>query len=198
MYNQDDIDMIRESVDCRAIAIDLLDLPYRKIGTRYEILCPFHNDRHFGSTVVYETHMCCYACGKSADAIELVRQVLNVSFRDAVQKIAEFAGIKLSDQEQDDQRDVLYISRDDVSLIEMSPKTVKSLFKVNPVCCLDKMIIQAKKWVKKYREIPGTDLYPEASKIVEKRILKLDTLIETLKDAKKTVTDKTEIRIIKM
>lgn len=195
MFEQSTLDAIRDTVDCRAVVLDLLAMPTRRVGKRYEILCPFHHDTHFGSCVVSEGGMKCFACGKYADAISLVQEVEGISFRDSVKKVAEFAGIETHEEVETTDEDEIIIDRADVDLLEMSPKTIRSLFKVNPVVCLDKMSIQAKSWALKYRKIPAEDLYPQAAEIVEARIARLEKLRSELEKSKKTVTEHTRIKI---
>ena len=48
-----------------------------------QIVCPFHDD-HRPSMKLYEQSGYCFACHKHADAIEFVREVMDLSFVEAV------------------------------------------------------------------------------------------------------------------
>lgn len=51
------------------------------------ILCPVHDDRHYGSCVISKDgrRAYCYACGESIDSISLVKQKENLEFVEAVE-----------------------------------------------------------------------------------------------------------------
>lgn len=72
---------------------DLLGLEYQN----GKILCPFHNDTHFGSAYLNKGYFHCFACGESGDYIVLVQKLKNCSFIDAVKTLAEAAGIPFDD-----------------------------------------------------------------------------------------------------
>jgi DNA primase len=70
------------------------DVP-RVTGKRYgrKILCPFHPDTS-PSLSVSEFGFICWACGKTGDAIKLVREEEGLSFADAVARCASITGIE--------------------------------------------------------------------------------------------------------
>lgn len=54
---------------------------------RNSILCPFHNDRHYGSCKINKsgTGAKCYACGKRFSSIDLVMEYEGLAFADALE-----------------------------------------------------------------------------------------------------------------
>lgn len=60
---------------------------YNMTIKKNSILCPFHNDKHFGSCMISKNKQFakCYACGESFDAIKLVREKENMNYVNAVE-----------------------------------------------------------------------------------------------------------------
>lgn len=86
-----DKEAIREASDVFIIAEELgLDVKYK--GNKALILCPFHDDKHFGSCFLTNHGFKCYSCGKSGDIFTLVQGVLDVSFQAALQFVANVCG----------------------------------------------------------------------------------------------------------
>ncbi len=57
----------------------------RQSGRNLVGLCPFHNEKHPSFFVYPETNsFCCYGCWKSGNVINLVKEVYNFSFKEAV------------------------------------------------------------------------------------------------------------------
>ena len=74
-------DIILENVSMQ----DILDKYNIKIY-KNKFCCPFHNDT-VPSAKAYDNSFFCFACGKSGDIIQFVRDYFNLSFRDALRKI---------------------------------------------------------------------------------------------------------------
>jgi len=65
-----------------------------KAGSSYRGLCPFHEERTPSFYVNPEKKFFhCFGCGAGGDVIEFVKKIENVSFIEAVQKVAEICGI---------------------------------------------------------------------------------------------------------
>jgi DNA primase len=60
-----------------------LGVPLKRIGNRFFVYCPFH-DEHTPSCHVFDGGFHCFGCGEHGDAIKFVMQVQGCSFRDAV------------------------------------------------------------------------------------------------------------------
>lgn len=75
----------------------------RRLGLEFyqqKSLCPHHDDHHASLTYnVHRNTVRCFACGFSADAIGLVREVLGVGFREACQWLANESGVILTQSE---------------------------------------------------------------------------------------------------
>lgn len=100
-----------ESVRKVLASTDIVDLvnsyiPLKKAGVNWKGVCPFHNDSHPSMTVspVRQTFKC-FACGEGGDAVSFVRKYENLSFVDAIRKLADRAGIPLIEEQYDPQED---------------------------------------------------------------------------------------------
>lgn len=106
------VDLIRERTDIVELIGQRVKL--RQSGRSFKGLCPFHNEKT-PSFVVYpeSQHFHCFGCGKSGDIFSFVMAIDNLDFRDALQVLAERAGVELrakperKDAEQDRRRERL-------------------------------------------------------------------------------------------
>ncbi|HET6202861.1 MAG TPA: DNA primase [Planctomycetota bacterium] len=82
-------------------ATDLVTLveayaPLRRRGRHLEGLCPFHEERTPSFKVhAEEQFFKCFGCGKGGDCFSFVEEIERVSFREALEMLAERAGIPL-------------------------------------------------------------------------------------------------------
>jgi DNA primase len=92
---QEDIEAVRERADLPKLVSGYLTL--RKAGHDSLVgLCPFHPDKGPSFSVspakgVYY----CFGCGAGGDAIGFLRQIENLTFQEAVERLAEMTGIRL-------------------------------------------------------------------------------------------------------
>lgn len=86
-------DIVRETVSARQYAT-LIGLPVNRNGFAQ---CPFHSGDHTGSMKLYDgtRGFHCFGCGASGDTIELAKRLYNLSFPQAIAKVAQDAGIAL-------------------------------------------------------------------------------------------------------
>lgn len=86
-------DIVRETVNAREYAA-LIGLPINRNGFTQ---CPFHSGDHTGSLRLYDGRRGwhCFGCGASGDVIELAKRYFGLNFPQAIQKVAEDAGIAL-------------------------------------------------------------------------------------------------------
>ncbi|MCB0023648.1 MAG: DNA primase, partial [Caldilinea sp.] len=94
-------DEVRQRVD----VVELISryTPLKRAGSVYKGLCPFHSERT-PSFVVFPhtgTWHCFGACGTGGDVFSFVMQKENLSFREALQMLAQQVGVDLSAGEQD-------------------------------------------------------------------------------------------------
>lgn len=69
-------------------------IPVKRAGPSYKALCPFHNEKSPSFNINPQRQFFhCFGCGKSGDAITFVREYENLTFSDAVKKLATRAGI---------------------------------------------------------------------------------------------------------
>ncbi len=92
----DDIARVRESTDIVALISEYIGL--KQQGSRYVGLCPFHNEKTASFNVNGDEGLYyCFGCHRSGDAITFVRDMENLSFPEAVKKLAERSGITLKE-----------------------------------------------------------------------------------------------------
>jgi DNA primase len=93
--NQDAKDRIRQTVDI----VDLVSsyLPLRRQGRLYVGICPFHDDSRPSLNVNQERQTWkCFVCNIGGDIFSFVMKRENVEFREALQMLADRAGVTLS------------------------------------------------------------------------------------------------------
>ena len=72
-------------------------IPLIKKGRNYVGLCPFHNDSNPSMTVSEEKQIFkCFVCGTGGNAINFVQKKENISYKEALIKVAEIAGFNVS------------------------------------------------------------------------------------------------------
>ena len=104
-----DVEQVRDATDLVALISEHVRLEPK--GREHVGLCPFHDDSRPSFCVV--THHAtpfykCFACGESGDCYSFLQKYLNWSFPQALEHLADRAGITLSrsggDREQSDRR----------------------------------------------------------------------------------------------
>lgn len=92
------IDEIRERTDI----VDLIEsyIPLRKQGRNYTALCPFHTEDTPSFSVSPDKQMFyCFGCQKGGGVIDFVMDFEHLSFPEALEKLAQRAGVALPEQE---------------------------------------------------------------------------------------------------
>ncbi|HEY3237961.1 MAG TPA: DNA primase [Acidimicrobiia bacterium] len=90
----EDVARVREATSIVAVVSEHLAL--RRVGRRYQGLCPFHTEKTASFTVNPELGLYhCFGCGVGGDAISFVREVEHLDFVGAVERLASRAGIQL-------------------------------------------------------------------------------------------------------
>ena len=78
----------------------------KKSGNSYLGLCPFHNEKTPSFSVSPSRGVChCFGCGEGGDVISFVMKVENISFYEAVKKLADMANITLPEVSDHDKED---------------------------------------------------------------------------------------------
>ena len=78
------IEKILDTARIEEVVGDFVDL--KKKGVRYLGLCPFHDDRHIGSFVVYPKGNCykCFMCGAKGGVVDFLINHEKLSYPDAI------------------------------------------------------------------------------------------------------------------
>lgn len=125
-----DKEAVRAAADTLVVAEEIgLDIQFS--GNQALILCPCHNDRHFGSCFLTKDGFRCFSCGHRGDIFDLVEHVKHVSFTEAVRTVANICGgeelfLTDEDSQQSTMVDSGYISREERRLIGLSDSPVFS------------------------------------------------------------------------
>lgn len=88
------VNQIKDAIDIVDVIGRRLDL--KRSGSSYKALCPFHSENtpsFFVSPQIQRYK--CFGCGASGDAIEFLEKYEGMSFVEALQKLADQAGIEL-------------------------------------------------------------------------------------------------------
>jgi DNA primase len=90
----EDVARVREATNIVAVVSEHLAL--RRVGRRYQGLCPFHTEKTASFSVNPEMgRYYCFGCGAKGDAIEFVREIEHLDFVGAVERLAGRAGMQL-------------------------------------------------------------------------------------------------------
>ena len=91
----DDIQVVKERTDLVQLASQYLTL--KKAGAdRMVGLCPFHQEKtpSFGISPSKQLYYC-HGCGAGGDAIRFIRELEHLSYVEAVERLAQQAGVHL-------------------------------------------------------------------------------------------------------
>jgi DNA primase len=90
----EDVARVRETTDLVAVAGDHIAL--KRVGQRWMGLCPFHQEKTPSFSINPALNLFfCFGCQKSGDTITFVREVEHLDFVEAVERLAQRAGITL-------------------------------------------------------------------------------------------------------
>jgi DNA primase len=90
----EDVARVREATNMVAVVSEHIAL--KRVGRRYQGLCPFHAEKTPSFSVNPELGLYhCFGCGAGGDAIRFVREVEHLDFATAVERLAAKAGITL-------------------------------------------------------------------------------------------------------
>ncbi len=93
--SDDEINNIKNNVDIVNLIASYLPLSQK--GKNYFGVCPFHEDHSPSMSVSKDKQIYkCFSCGASGNIFTFVQNYENISFPEAVTKVAEFAGITLN------------------------------------------------------------------------------------------------------
>ena len=98
------VEQVKSAADVVKIVGDYVKL--RKGGANYVGLCPFHQEKT-PSFAVHPTKQIfhCFGCGVGGDVFKFVMLMENLTFPEALRRVAEKVGIRLREQELDETAD---------------------------------------------------------------------------------------------
>ena len=95
VLSNEELNRIRNSVNIVDVIGSSINL--EKKGKNYFGICPFHDDHTPSMSVSDEKQIfTCFVCGASGNVFSFVKDYENITFIEAVNKVANFAGISLS------------------------------------------------------------------------------------------------------
>lgn len=97
------IDQLLDRVDI----VDLIDgfVPLKKAGANYKACCPFHNEKSPSFTVSQDKQFYhCFGCGANGTAITFLMEHNHQEFRDAIETLAQQAGMEIPEEAVSAQR----------------------------------------------------------------------------------------------
>lgn len=109
-YTPDSKDRVREATDMHALVSERTDL--RRVGTQWMGRCPFHDERTASFSVdVVKKVFYCFGCAEKGDVFDFVQKTQGVDFREALELLADRAGIELQRLEEDPEQERRYAER---------------------------------------------------------------------------------------
>ena len=91
----DDVREIKSRLDIVEVISEYVQL--KKKGQTYWGCCPFHNEKTPSFSVSPERQTFhCFGCGKGGDVFSFVMEKEHLEFREALERLAEKAGVTLS------------------------------------------------------------------------------------------------------
>jgi DNA primase len=92
---QDDVEAVKERTDLVKLVSQYLTLK-KAGGDNMTGLCPFHQEKTASFSVSPAKHVFyCHGCGKGGDAITFLRELEHLSYVEAVERLAQQAGVRL-------------------------------------------------------------------------------------------------------
>jgi DNA primase len=91
---QEDVEAVRDRTDIVALVQQYVGL--KKSGARWSGLCPFHTEKTASFSVDPAKGLFyCFGCGKGGNAFHFVQEIEQLSFPEAVERLASRAGVTL-------------------------------------------------------------------------------------------------------
>ncbi len=104
LISQETKDQVLAATDIVAVIGAYIDV--KRAGPAYKALCPFHNEKSPSFNInPHRQRFHCFGCGKDGDAITFVREYENLTFSDAVKRLATRAGIAVVEDKLDPKED---------------------------------------------------------------------------------------------
>ncbi len=94
-------DSFIEELLARTDIVEIIDrrVPLKRAGNEFQALCPFHNEKSPSFTVSPAKQFYhCFGCGAHGSAIGFLMQYEGLEFRDAVEDLAQSAGMQIPEE----------------------------------------------------------------------------------------------------
>ena len=102
-FDDTEKDRVRDANDIVDVIGELIEL--KPAGNEFKCLCPFHDDRNPSMCVVPRKQIFhCFVCGASGDVFTFVMKYHNMGFREALEYLANRAGIELTSKAHERER----------------------------------------------------------------------------------------------
>ncbi len=96
-YEEDIVEQVRQSNDIVDVISSYVNL--KRSGSNYMGLCPFHNEKSASFSVSPGKQMYyCFGCGAGGNVFTFLMEYENLTFVEAMEELAEKAGIELPTQ----------------------------------------------------------------------------------------------------
>lgn len=97
-YSENEIEEVRAANDIVDVIGSYVNL--KRKGSSYQGLCPFHHEKTPSFSVSVDKQIFhCFGCGVGGNVVRFIQRIENISFSEAVQLLAERAGIVLHSKE---------------------------------------------------------------------------------------------------
>ncbi len=98
---EDQVDEIKRKTDIVGVVGSYVVL--KKLGRHHKGLCPFHSEKTPSFMVNEEMGLYkCFGCGAGGDVIKFLMEIEGIEFREALERLAEKAGVTLINRRRDD------------------------------------------------------------------------------------------------
>lgn len=99
MYEKDSLELLRQRIDLVAVVEPYVQL--QKSGAAYKACCPFHNEKTPSFVIQKgERHYHCFGCGAHGDAVAFMMSYVKLSFKEAIETLAEKFQVHLEKEER--------------------------------------------------------------------------------------------------
>jgi DNA primase len=98
---EDQVDEIKRKTDI--VGVIGTYVPLKKMGRHHKGLCPFHSEKTPSFMVNEEMGLYkCFGCNQGGDVIKFLMEIEGIEFREALERLAERAGVKLVSMRRDE------------------------------------------------------------------------------------------------
>lgn len=130
------VSVLKEIIDVEFVAMSL-GIPMKRVGSKIQIICPSHNDKHFGSCYLTNTGYRCYSCGAKGDVIELVMAANKCGFKEACLYLADLQGVTLNMHNPSNAAYRQILDADSLELIGLAPLRGSVVYEITGILSED-------------------------------------------------------------